>query len=564
GVVLLHVVNFSKEKNTQKINKYKVIQTVKLHLLKMSSYKTYQQELDSNFIEKGQFDDVDGSEEEEERISDSSDEKHYRSKLKAQEEELDDDDDDFDDDYGGYDKDFNVQSRNSTRGQLQTQVNKISVGEYKKGRRRDKSQQATVEQVLDPRTRMILYRLLSKGTLQEINGAISTGKEANVYHATARDGSDKAIKIYKTSILIFKDRDRYVSGEFRFRHGYCKSNPRKMVRLWAEKEMRNLMRMHKAGIPCPEPILLKNNVLLMDFIGEDGLPAPRLKDANLQESKAREVYLDTILIVRRLYHECKLIHGDLSEFNMLFCKGQAYIIDVSQSVEHDHPHAMEFLRKDITNITEFFRKLNVPTMTVKELFDFVTDSTITPENIDGYLDQAMKIASSRSLDDITEQEKIDEEVFKRAFIPRNLDEVVDIERDVHQSKNLNNEQVLYHTVTGLRSDLSGPSQMPELLEKAALENGLTETEVDCVDEDNDDKDTETSNNAPHMDDDALSEEESDAEVEETKQIHPTREKNESLEARRDRKKQVKEAQKEKRLTKIPKHIKKRQVKVGSQ
>ena len=62
-------------------------------------------------------------------------------------------------------------------------------------RRRDKSQQATVEQVLDPRTRMILYRLLSKGTLQEINGAISTGKEANVYHATARDGSDKAIKV---------------------------------------------------------------------------------------------------------------------------------------------------------------------------------------------------------------------------------------------------------------------------------------------------------------------------------------------------------------------------------
>lgn len=62
-------------------------------------------------------------------------------------------------------------------------------------RRRDKSQQATVEQVLDPRTRMILYRLLSKGTLLEINGAISTGKEANVYHATAKDGTDKAIKV---------------------------------------------------------------------------------------------------------------------------------------------------------------------------------------------------------------------------------------------------------------------------------------------------------------------------------------------------------------------------------
>ncbi len=52
-------------------------------------------------------------------------------------------------------------------------------------------------------------------------------------------------QVYKTSILIFKDRDRYVTGEFRFRRGYSKHNPRKMVRVWAEKEMRNLIRLHK-------------------------------------------------------------------------------------------------------------------------------------------------------------------------------------------------------------------------------------------------------------------------------------------------------------------------------
>ncbi len=50
------------------------------------------------------------------------------------------------------------------------------------------------------------------------------------------------LQVYKTSILVFKDRDKYVTGEFRFRHGYCKHNPRKMVRTWAEKEMRNLTR----------------------------------------------------------------------------------------------------------------------------------------------------------------------------------------------------------------------------------------------------------------------------------------------------------------------------------
>lgn len=50
-----------------------------------------------------------------------------------------------------------------------------------------------------------------------------------------------------------------------------------MVRTWAEKEMRNLVRMHTVGLPVPEPILLRSHVLLMEFIGKDGWPAPKLK-----------------------------------------------------------------------------------------------------------------------------------------------------------------------------------------------------------------------------------------------------------------------------------------------
>lgn len=79
-------------------------------------------------------------------------------------------------------------------------------------------------------------KLLNNDIVSEINGCISTGKEANVYHAINNTTKKEyAIKIYKTSILIFKDRDRYVEGEFRFRRGYCSSNPRKMVTMWAEK-----------------------------------------------------------------------------------------------------------------------------------------------------------------------------------------------------------------------------------------------------------------------------------------------------------------------------------------
>lgn len=216
---------------------------------------------------------------------------------------------------------------------------------------KDKSDRATAEQVMDDRVRMILYKMLNKGTIDQINGCISTGKEANVYHARSKTGIEFAIKIYKTSILVFKDRDKYVTGEYRFRHGYCRSNPRKMVRTWAEKEMRNLNRLHQVGIKAPKPIELKSHVLLMDFIGTEGWPSPKLKDAILTVSDARKLYRECIEIMWKLYHNCKLVHADLSEYNILYHQGSLVIIDVSQSVEHDHPMALEFLRIDCTNIT---------------------------------------------------------------------------------------------------------------------------------------------------------------------------------------------------------------------
>uniref|UniRef100_A0A3B4AYX2 Serine/threonine-protein kinase RIO1 n=1 Tax=Periophthalmus magnuspinnatus TaxID=409849 RepID=A0A3B4AYX2_9GOBI len=312
----------------------------------------------------------------------------------------------------------------------------------------------TYVHVLDPRTRMILFKMLSRGIISEINGCISTGKEANVYHALTSEGKSRAIKIYKTSILQFKDRDKYVSGEFRFRHGYCKGNPRKMVRTWAEKEMRNLLRLQVAGVLSPEPLLLKSHVLLMDFIGKDNIPAPLLKNAALSEYKARELYLQVVLHMRKMYQDARLVHADLSEFNMLYHEGDVYIIDVSQSVEHDHPHALEFLRKDCTNVNDFFAKRAVAVMTVRELFDFITDLSINEANIQTYLDKTqLKYFEPQS----NGQHR---SVFKQVYIPRTLTQVKDYEKHVEQIRALpttagQNDNVLYQTLTGLNKDLTG-------------------------------------------------------------------------------------------------------------
>lgn len=198
-----------------------------------------------------------------------------------------------------------------------------------------------------------------------------------MYYARGGNGREYAVKIFKTSILVFKDRDKYVSGEYRFRNGYCKSNPRKMVRTWAEKEMRNLKRLCTSGIPCPTPYLLKSHVLVMDFLGEDGWCAPRLKDVDLTVAQQERCYLSIIVNMRRMYHECCLVHGDLSEYNILWFRQQAFIIDVSQSVEHAHPFATEFLRKDISNVSDFFRKKSLRVLSDFQLFRFVTEKNLS-------------------------------------------------------------------------------------------------------------------------------------------------------------------------------------------
>ncbi|XP_016986016.1 serine/threonine-protein kinase RIO1 [Drosophila rhopaloa] len=409
---------------------------------------------------------------------------------------------------------------------------------------RDKHDRATAEQVMDPRTRMILFKLLNRGLIQEINGCISTGKEANVYHAVSKNGDEEfAIKIYKTSILVFKDRDKYVSGEFRFRHGYCKHNPRKMVRTWAEKEMRNYLRMRNAGVPVPEPILLRSHVLVMRFCGRDGWPAPKLKDVELSTSKARELYRDCVVIMWRIYNQCRLVHADLSEFNILLQDGQLVIIDVSQSVEHDHPHSFDFLRKDCTNISEFFRKRAVATMTVKELFDFITDQTITVDNMEECLERISDRIKDRDFDAISAQEKIDEAVWQNTYIPKRLDEVRHFERDVAKAKQGVQQNLIYGKITGLTPDLD-VQQQPDVLES---QTGKQEEANDAQTSDSEDEDSQENDN----EDDA------------SRFKKSARPREESPESKKARKKAVKDAKAEQRKVKVKKHVKKRKEKMGS-
>ncbi|KAF8466666.1 RIO1 family-domain-containing protein [Kalaharituber pfeilii] len=334
----------------------------------------------------------------------------------------------------------------------------------KSERTHDKSDRATSEQVLDPRTRMILLQLINRSILHSINGVLSTGKEANVYHALSDPPADdptqtplhRAVKVYKTSILVFKDRDRYVSGEFRFRHGYNKSNNWSMVKVWAEKEMRNLKRIYAAGIPCPEPIYLRLHVLVMGFIGDrKGWPAPRLRDAGIEDPETFDrLYIDLLTYMRIMYHVCRLVHADLSEYNLLYHKSKLWIIDVSQSVEHDHPRSLEFLRMDIKNVTDFFKRKGVDTFSERTLFEFIISSDFPMDEggVRGKLAEMERDAEKEADEAEKAEAEIDENVFRQAYIPRTLEQVYDVERDVAkvrmgEGQNLIYKDLLADTIT---------------------------------------------------------------------------------------------------------------------
>jgi RIO kinase 1 len=410
-------------------------------------------------------------------------------------------------------------------------------------RDKDKADRATTEQVLDRRTQMILLQLINRGVISEIHGVISTGKEANVYHAMAEAADEhaepihRAVKVYKTSILVFKDRAKYVEGEFRFRQGYNKSNNRAMVRMWADKERRNLARIHDAGIPSPEAHALRNHVLVMGFVGDrKGKAAPRLKDvrfegltAEEEDAKWTSLYLEMLAYMRIMYQTCRLVHADLSEYNVLYHEGRQWIIDVSQAVEHDHPRSLEFLRMDVKNVSDFFRSRNVETLSERKAYAYIT-SGASAKLAKEQSQMEDSIRSLLSKEPLTEKERKkeedDDDVFRNQYIPQTLDQVYDIERDAELvnaggGSDLPYQALLADNVVNNASDASDPD--------ADSDDGSSDSEVDQSI-----FDKGPSRGKKHLDHDE-------------KTAH---------------KKAIKEEKREKRKEKMPKHMKKKLVSSG--
>lgn len=222
-----------------------------------------------------------------------------------------------------------------------------------------------LEEVFDLPTLTTLHHLMNKKIFHYLNGVISAGKEARVYWGVREDGSNVAVKIYLTITAEFRKRLVYISGDPRFKS--VKKDIKSLVYLWARKEYKNLKITYNAGIPCPKPYTVSKNVLVMQFIGNKGISAPLLREVDVTSQDYRRI----LLLMKKMYKDTRLIHADLSEYNIFKFRKKLIFFDFGAAVYNSHPNADEFLIRDINNINRFFERQDVDVFSKEESLKLV-------------------------------------------------------------------------------------------------------------------------------------------------------------------------------------------------
>lgn len=207
-----------------------------------------------------------------------------------------------------------------------------------------------IDEVFDKSTMMTLSGLKNSGTISYVNGAVGSGKESKTYWAVGPSGNDLALKIYLVATSNFKKRYPYLLGDSRFTK--IKKGTRNLVELWAQKEFGNLSQCFKKGLPCVKPITVIKNVLVMEFAGKNGVPEPTLVETEVDYND----YESVMSIIDDLYNKAKIVHADLSEYNIFKTEKGLLFFDLGSAVDIKHPNAIKFLERDIKNITKFFVK----------------------------------------------------------------------------------------------------------------------------------------------------------------------------------------------------------------
>ncbi|AEH07117.1 serine protein kinase RIO [Methanothermococcus okinawensis] len=277
-------------------------------------------------------------------------------------------------DYNNNDKSDNNKNNNN-KDDKELKHEKLLDKEYQKKiverKKRFLEELKTEDSVFDSRTLLTLHSLLNGKHIDELLGVINSGKESVVFSAV-KENKYFAVKVYRVSTCDFKTMWKYIQGDPRFH--LRKSSTRQIIHAWVEKEYRNLKRANYY-VNSPKALLRRENVLLMELIHDNnGAPSPRLKDVNVDYAKFYEIIKEDL---KTLYNDAQLVHGDLSEYNILVKDDKPVYIDFSQGVIVQHPLSKSLLIRDIKNITNFFKRKGIE-CDYKELYRYITGEELRP------------------------------------------------------------------------------------------------------------------------------------------------------------------------------------------
>lgn len=225
-------------------------------------------------------------------------------------------------------------------------------------RKKNKEEWKTFGNVFDQFTLRQLHYLENQGYYEELTQTIQVGKEANVFLGKNENEENVAVKIYRLENCNFNKMQQYIASDPRFPS--IRPQKRDIIFAWVQREYRNLLVSRQAGVRVPTPIINRQNVLLEEFIGEGNVPALQLKDVVFEEKEeVEDCFNEIIKQMKILWEKAKLVHGDLSEFNILYHENKPVFIDFSQATSVNDYHAREYLERDLKNVCRFFRKFGM-------------------------------------------------------------------------------------------------------------------------------------------------------------------------------------------------------------
>jgi RIO kinase 1 len=227
------------------------------------------------------------------------------------------------------------------------------------------------DNVFDMPTVMTINELRRDGIIQYIETSLAAGKESKVYLAVAPDSSLRIVKIYLTVSAEFKKRMQYIAGDPRFSD--IKRGSRSLIMTWARKEFKNMHTAHAAGVRVPLPIAVKKNVLVMEFVADsEGNPMPAL--INTEEITLND-YQQVIEQMTMLYQKAKLVHADLSEYNIFKTDLGIMLFDFGSAIDIQQPNSKQFLFRDVSNINRFFEKRGIEVLPTAQVIEKIRGDT---------------------------------------------------------------------------------------------------------------------------------------------------------------------------------------------